>query len=76
MNGNFPPYFINLLIKFNWNSLLQDDCLNVVDLEHSYSRPWNWGPENVYARPMKTLFMNKCQADRYHYNTNKYILTI
>ncbi|KAL1122662.1 hypothetical protein AAG570_002989, partial [Ranatra chinensis] len=31
--------------------------LNTVDLDHNYSRPWNWRPENSNTKPVKTLFI-------------------
>lgn len=32
---------------------------NPVLLDHLYSRPWNWKPENIYAKPIKKLFFPK-----------------
>ncbi|PNF31475.1 hypothetical protein B7P43_G00759 [Cryptotermes secundus] len=31
-------------------------------MDHSYSKPWNWRPENTYAKPTKTLFVQPCAA--------------
>ncbi|XP_021919608.1 KAT8 regulatory NSL complex subunit 3 isoform X3 [Zootermopsis nevadensis] len=36
--------------------------LNVVLMDHSYSKPWNWRPENTYAKPTKTLFVQPTAA--------------
>lgn len=36
--------------------------LNVVFMDHSYSKPWNWRPENSYAKPTKTLFVQSAAA--------------
>lgn len=27
--------------------------------DHSYARPWNWKPENIYVKPIKKLFFPK-----------------
>lgn len=35
--------------------------MDVVMKDHSYARPWNWKPENVYVKPVKKLFFNKTQ---------------
>jgi hypothetical protein len=31
-------------------------------MDHSYSKPWNWRPENTYAKPTKTLFVQPTAA--------------
>ncbi|XP_069702733.1 KAT8 regulatory NSL complex subunit 3 isoform X2 [Periplaneta americana] len=36
--------------------------LNVVLMDHTYSKPWNWRPENTYAKPTKTLFVQASAA--------------
>jgi len=41
---------------------LQEQELNVVLMDHSYSKPWNWRPENSYAKPTKTLFVQSAAA--------------
>lgn len=30
--------------------------------DHSYARPWNWKPENIYNKPVKKLFFTKPQS--------------
>ncbi|XP_017889717.1 KAT8 regulatory NSL complex subunit 3 [Ceratina calcarata] len=33
--------------------------IDVLAKDHCYARPWNWRPENVYAKPIKKLFFPK-----------------
>ncbi|KAK2584394.1 hypothetical protein KPH14_006777 [Odynerus spinipes] len=33
--------------------------IDVILKDHSYARPWNWKPENVYIKPIKKLFFPK-----------------
>ncbi|RZF42534.1 hypothetical protein LSTR_LSTR004453 [Laodelphax striatellus] len=40
-----------------------DDCLNFLDMEHSYSKPWNCRSRNSHSKPVKMLFATKCMAD-------------
>lgn len=49
-------------IGLNFLVFLQERELNVVLMDHSYSKPWNWRPENTYAKPTKTLFVQPCAA--------------
>ncbi|CAL4074696.1 unnamed protein product, partial [Meganyctiphanes norvegica] len=37
----------------------QESETDIVLLEHSYARPWNWRPEASHARPKKSLFVSK-----------------
>ncbi|XP_073998759.1 reduction in Cnn dots 1 isoform X3 [Rhodnius prolixus] len=37
----------------------QIEFINSVELDHNYSKPWNWRPDNTYAKPMKSLFVMK-----------------
>lgn len=37
----------------------QPEFQNVVEMDHPYSRPWNWRPDNFYAKPAKKLFVSK-----------------
>ena len=30
--------------------------------DHSYARPWNWKPENIYNKPVKKLFFSDPQT--------------
>jgi len=55
--GYFLNDFVILLFLF-----LQEQELNVVLMDHSYSKPWNWRPENSYAKPTKTLFVQSVAA--------------
>lgn len=36
-----------------------DSEANVIIQDHCYARPWNWKPENVYAKPVKKIFFPK-----------------
>jgi len=38
-----------------------EGSLSVVELDHCYSKPWNWRPEHSHAKPVKTLFINRPQ---------------
>uniref|UniRef100_A0A146KX35 KAT8 regulatory NSL complex subunit 3 n=1 Tax=Lygus hesperus TaxID=30085 RepID=A0A146KX35_LYGHE len=40
----------------------QVDMVHSIDLDHSYSLPNNWKPDNAYAKPVKTLFVTKKNA--------------
>ncbi|XP_066599701.1 KAT8 regulatory NSL complex subunit 3 [Prorops nasuta] len=33
--------------------------VDIIIKEHSYARPWNWRPENIYIKPVKKLFFPK-----------------
>jgi len=33
--------------------------VDVIVKDHSYARPWNWKPENIYVKPVKRLFFSK-----------------
>lgn len=33
--------------------------VDAIAKDHSYARPWNWKPENVYVKPIKKLFFPK-----------------
>lgn len=33
--------------------------VDVIFKDHSYARPWNWKPENIYIKPIKKLFFPK-----------------
>ncbi|KAI4490645.1 hypothetical protein M0804_003589 [Polistes exclamans] len=33
--------------------------VDVIFKDHSYARPWNWKPENIYVKPIKKLFFSK-----------------
>lgn len=35
-----------------------DNTFTSIDIDHPYSRPWSWRPENSQAKPMKTLFVS------------------
>ncbi|XP_045592911.1 KAT8 regulatory NSL complex subunit 3 isoform X5 [Procambarus clarkii] len=37
----------------------QESETDIVMIDHSYARPWNWRPEAINARPRKMLFMAK-----------------
>jgi hypothetical protein len=49
-------------VSLNYLVFLQERELNVVLMDHSYSKPWNWRPENTYAKPTKTLFVQSSAA--------------
>jgi hypothetical protein len=53
---------IELLLFINLFVFLQEQELNVVLMDHSYAKPWNWRPENTYAKPTKTLFVQPAAA--------------
>ena len=36
--------------------------VDVIVRDHSYARPWNWKPENVYVKPIKKIFFAKNSA--------------
>ncbi|XP_054001417.1 KAT8 regulatory NSL complex subunit 3 [Hylaeus anthracinus] len=33
--------------------------VDIIAKDHSYARPWNWKPENIYVKPIKKLFFPK-----------------
>ncbi|XP_014254963.1 KAT8 regulatory NSL complex subunit 3 isoform X2 [Cimex lectularius] len=35
----------------------QGEKINPIQLDHCYSKPWNWRPDNSYVKPAKTLFV-------------------
>ncbi|KAK9508475.1 hypothetical protein O3M35_006025 [Rhynocoris fuscipes] len=37
----------------------QVEFINAIELDHNYSKPWNWRPDSTYAKPMKALFFGK-----------------
>ncbi|XP_014277167.1 KAT8 regulatory NSL complex subunit 3 isoform X3 [Halyomorpha halys] len=53
--GDCEPKLSNYLQQLNG----QPEFQNVVEMDHPYSRPWNWRPDNFYAKPAKTLFVSK-----------------
>ena len=55
-------YFLNDSVILLLFLFLQEQELNVVLMDHSYSKPWNWRPENTYAKPTKTLFVQSTLA--------------
>ncbi|OXU26276.1 hypothetical protein TSAR_002472 [Trichomalopsis sarcophagae] len=38
------------------------EIIDVVMLDHSYARPWNWLPQNEYVKPAKKIFFSKLQS--------------
>ncbi|KAL2718189.1 KAT8 regulatory NSL complex subunit 3 isoform X1 [Vespula squamosa] len=36
--------------------------VDVILKDHSYARPWNWKPENIYVKPIKKLFFPKINS--------------
>lgn len=33
--------------------------VDIIVKDHCYAKPWNWKPENNYAKPVKKLFFSK-----------------
>lgn len=65
-NTNQHPPLISYLRRLSG----QEKDLNVVELDHNYSKPWNRHPESIRARPSKFLFMD-CFPKHFYKNYDR-----
>ena len=52
---NFDSATLDLIIE----NIFQERQIGAAETDHCYSRQWNWRPDGVNTRPMKSLFVSK-----------------